>query len=252
MRISLPGNLYTAILLLNLPDDFRDNTLIQKASLVTQDLLDDKCDIAIIPSLDLIKNESLFVSSKLALSFDGPLSNAYYRFPKKEIEIKNLYLRGDISKNEILTSQIVFKELYKTDLQIVLDTEKELKEVNNYLFAGNSIFDFNWTENGISIAEQVSELINLPYVNFIFVSKSEEKITELNNRIIKLDETIIQNMDSTLAKFNYDKNINHFLKENLDSVYFEMTDNEMEGLKELYKFSYFFKFVNDIFDIKFV
>lgn len=252
MKISLPGNIFTAIFLLNLSEEFKANAAIQKASMVTQDLLDDKCDVAIIPSLDLIKNENLFVSSKLAISFDGPLANAYYKFPGHKLEIKNLFLRGDVSKNEVMASQIVFQELYKTQLQIVLDTEKNLEENNSYLFTGNSIFEFNWTETGISIAEQVSELINLPYVNFVFASKSEEKLRQLDKLIVRMDEKVINNIDTTLEKFNYENKVNSFIKRNLDSVYFEMTDNETEALKELYKFSYFFKFVDDIFDIKFV
>jgi len=252
MKILMPGNVFTAIFILNLSEEFKANASIQKASMITQDLLDDKCDVAIIPSFDLIKNENLFVSSKLAISFDGPLANAYYKFPEHKLEIKNLFLRGDVSKNEVMASQIVFQELYKTKLQIVLDTEKDIAENNSYLFAGNSIFDFNWTETGISIAEQVSELINLPYVNFIFASKSEEKLRQLNKLIESLDEKVINNIDTTLDKFDYESKVNSFIKKNLDSVYFEMTDNETEALKELYKFSYFFKFADDIFDIKFV
>lgn len=149
--------------------------------MICNELQNDASAIGLIPSLDIFKHRELYISSKLGLSFDGVLSNTYIYFQPDQLGFTNLFLRGDVSTNEIILSKILFSERYSQDVNIVLDTAEFDLDNNNYIVVGNENLDYNPIDKGISFADQVASLIDYPYVNFIWASKSEETCWSFSN-----------------------------------------------------------------------
>jgi len=247
----MPKNVFSAILKTALPQKYQIDILYQESSLICKSLEYNTSAIALIPSLELINNRNLFVSKKIALSFDGVLSNSYFYFIEGEKRFQKIYLRGDISLNEILLAKILFAEKFSAQIEITLDTNKNLEKGRDYIIAGDENFHSCDYSSAISLADEVSEMIDLPYVNFVFASQDKEVIEEFNKQIEPIDERIDNETTNIIKELTVSENVKNFIIENLGSVYFDMTDNEENAVNELIKLIFYHGIIDDIFDIKF-
>jgi hypothetical protein len=252
MKIVFPKNIFTSILLAAMPEQLKSGVTFKDAPIISQEIEKNNADLALMPSLDLIKHPDLFVSSKIALSFDGSLSNTYLYFMPNQNKFTDLYLNGDISSNEIILSKILFNEKYGSDVQIHLDTNKLEKIDKNYLLAGDINLINNRYTNAMSFADEISEMIFLPYVNYVAVSKSREALESFNKALKGMDAIIEDNISSYLVTSNLTVESRDDIEGNLNSVYFEMTNSEVDGLKELIQMPYFHGIWDDMVDLKLV
>jgi len=252
MKFIIPNNIFATLFLLSINEDKRPEVVVKESSLIASEFATSENDVGLIPSLDLIDNKDLFVSSKFGLAFEGLLSNSYIYYLNTDSEIDEILLRGDVSKNEVIFSKIFFRERYNLDPEIILDSGDNRIEKNNYLLTGNENWHDNLYEKGISFSEQTADILNLPYVNFIVASKSENSIKNFNNQIENLTKSVVSNLDDNLSKIGLANEINAFIKKELPSVYFEFTPNEIESLRELLQLAYYHQIFDDIFDIKLV
>ena len=124
MKLILPKNIFSSFLKPLLPPEYQNELMYQEFSLICKSLEYNTSAIALIPSLELVNHRNLFVSNKIALSFDGVLSNSYFYFIEGEKKFQRIYLRGDISLNEILLAKILFAEKFSSQIEITLDTNK--------------------------------------------------------------------------------------------------------------------------------
>jgi hypothetical protein len=224
----------------------------KESALLCKQLESDTSAIALIPTLELVNHRTLFVSGKLSLSFDGMLSNAYLSFHEQQKNISKLKLRGDISINEIILAKILFSERYSSEIEFALDPSKDKAGDDNYLIAGDENYNSGVYKTAISFADQIAELLDLPYVNYVFASQDKESIEKLNLLAENIDSQIEDKLSTTLSKFNFDDELRNFVRENINSVYFEMTQNEIDAVNELIKLVYYHGIIDDMFDIKFV
>lgn len=252
MKIIIPQNIYAALIAMSLPDELKKNIEVKPSALICKELENDSSAIGLIPSLDIFKHRELFISSKLGLSFDGVLSNTYIYFQPDQIAFANLFLRGDVSTNEIILSKILFSERYSQDVNIVLDTAEFDLDNNNYIVVGNENLDYNPIDKGMSFADQIASLIDYPYVNFIWASKTEGNIMELQQSLPELDKKIEDNIEKYLSKIDLQDNLYDSIVAELNSVYFEMTENEKEALVELIKLPFYRGIFDEIIELKFV
>ncbi|MFA7420297.1 MAG: MqnA/MqnD/SBP family protein [Melioribacteraceae bacterium] len=250
MKLFAPQNIYTSILESVLPDWME--VVHRPASLVVKELEKNTEALAIIPSLELIKNKTLLVSGKFGISFDGILSNSYYYFSEGERLIKKILVRGDVSINEIILAKILFEERYSSSVELVLDTADKMESGTDYIVSGDYNFTSSKYEKAISLADEVSEMLDFPYVNFVLVSKDRESLTNFEKQIESLDELIEEKLSDSLEKLEIPQSGKDFIKENYSTVYFDLTENEKDGLTELVKLAYYRGISEDIFDIKFV
>lgn len=250
MKLFAPQNIFTSILKIALPEWME--VVNRPASLVVKELEKNTQALALIPSLELINHKELLVSNKFGISFDGMLSNAYYYFSEGERIIKKILVRGDVSVNEVILAKILFAERYSSDVELVLDTSDKMESGTDYIVSG----DYNYTstkyERAISLADEVSEMLDFPYVNFILVSKDRESLTNFEKQIDSLDEIIEEKLSVNIEMLNIPQGSKDFIKENFSSVYFDLTENEKDGLNELVKLVYYRGIIEDMFDIKFV
>ena len=253
MKFVTPKNIFTSLLLTSLYNEIKLDVQFKEASLISTELESNIDLLGIIPSCDLIKHQEFFVSRKIALSFDGILSNAYFYFTHNQNKFTDLYLSGDVTSNEIILSKILFKERYSSEIQLHLGTEKINKDEKNYLVVGDKNLSGGLYSGGLSYSDELSTMIFLPYVNFVIASKSKEMVERFNS-VVKnnIDEDIENNLKDYLGKSNMEVDIQNFVSDNFNSVYYEMTESEKEGLLELLQLPYFHGIYDDIFEIKFV
>jgi hypothetical protein len=253
MKLFMPSNIYSKILISFLEKNNQHEIILKDSSLLSKELENDREAVALIPSLDLINHRELFVSGKSGISFDGTLSNSYfYLTENEERTLGKILLRGDVSLNEIILTKILFEERFSSEVEIVLDTHKVPDGSQNTLVVGDenfSLWDYN---SSISFSDQLAELLDFPYVNFIFVSSSREALAKLETTLLDIDTFFEENIDVILDGINTTEEIKLYVKENLGSVYFEMTSNEKEALNEMVKLVYYHGILDDIFEIKFI
>lgn len=255
MKIIIPQNLFSALWALTLSDERKSNLVIKNSSLVTQSLMNDEAELALIPSMDILSHKDLFVSSKFAIAFDGNISNALFLFSDNKSEIETITVRGDVSSNELILTKLLFSERFDMDIEIELDTNENgsLDVDKNYLVVGNeNYFDPEKLFNKVSFADLLAELLNFPYVNFVVASKSEESIKKFNENYTEVDSVIEDNINSYLTKLDLDPTIKAFLEENINTVYFDMTTNEEMGLTELIRLPFYHGIIKDIIEVKFI
>lgn len=252
MKLIIPNNIFATLFLLSIDENERPEVTVKESSLIVSELENDKNSIALIPSLDLIDNRDLYVSAKLGLSFKGLLSNSYLYYFDEHSEVNDVKLRGDISKNEVIISKILFRERYNLTPEFSLDTNQAMNEKSNYIITGSENWNNDLYKKGISFSEQTSDILDFPYMNFLFVSKSESSIKNFNHQFENISKSVITKLDENLTKIGLSREVNKFIMREIPSVYYDFTAEEIEGLKELLQLSYFHKIFDDIFDINFV
>lgn len=251
MNIIIPQNIYSALFALSLPDKYKDKVIIKESSLITGRLENNKNDVALIPSLDLLKHEELFVSKKLGISFNGILSNSYFYFIPEQTTFNKILLKGDLSSNDIILSKILCPELFGVEPEFAIDVNPIDFDNNNYLVVGIENEEYPVIKNGISFSEQIDGMIDLPYVNFVLASNNKESLLEIENELSGLTETIEKQIEELIGKLKLDRKMRDYLLDNLQSVYYDFTEVEIEGLTELLKLPYYHGITKDMIDIKF-
>lgn len=235
-----------------LPEDLRKDVTFREASVLSTELEAGNCDLALVPACDLLKHSHFLVSSKVAIAFDGLLSNAFFYFMPEQNRFSDIYMKGDISTNEIILSKILFKEKYSQDVQIHLETGQTDLKNKNYLMVGDVNLDHGLFNSGMSLSDEISEMLFMPYVNFVAASKESRYLEQLNQALKDTDVLIEDNLDRLLGGFNLDESSKETIKNNFNSVYFEMTNSEVEALKELLQLPYFHGITDDMVELKFV
>jgi len=253
MKIIIPNNIYSHIIAVVLEKKENVEISYKESSLISKALEEDTTAIGLIPSMDLINHKTFFVSSKAGISFDGLLSNSYfYLSESNERNLGKVFIRGDVSLNEIILTKILFKERFFAEVEINLDTHKEIDKEQNVLVVGDeNIFSWEYGK-GISFSDQIAEVLDLPYINFIFASQDNELIEHFEEIVPKIDETIEENLNDIMVNLRYDEAVKQHIQKNIGTVYFEITSNEVEAIQELFRLVYYHRVIDDMFDVKFL
>jgi len=250
-KLFVPQNIFSKILLseLNLPDDF--HIQFSDASLISQNLNEDKNSVGLIPTMDLLTFKDLFVSSEIGMSFNGLISNSYIHFKDGQESLEEIFLKGDVTSNEIILSKLLFKEFYDINVKTTLIKNETLHLGENILIVGDENYEKEIFFKGLSFAEEIIELIDSPYVNFIFACSSENVLKDFTNKY----------RDNFLAghseKYEYllkgfPQSSLDFINVNIQDIVFDFEDQDLEGIKSLLQMPYYHGILKDMIDVKFV
>ncbi len=252
MNIFLPNILYAKIFAKIIPQKYHANIKYKQASLLSKELVNENADIALIPSFDLLAHPNFFVSERYGISCDGQLScsNIYYQTESKEIKKIGLY--GDVTSNEIFLPKVLYSEKYSTPITVSLETNKPNIGKGNYIIVGDSNFNEEYFNKGMSFAEEVTELINFPYVNYVLASKDDIKLKELTDDIEHLNVDVDLILNAILSDFNIAENVKEYIRDNFFSLFFEISESERFGLEEMLKLPFYKGLVEDMVEINFV
>ncbi len=250
-RLLVPSNIYSRLFISALELDKEYNIEYYPAALIVRNILADNTTLGLIPSLDLITHKELFISSKIGISFNALLSNVYIYFKKEQQTIENIYLKGDITSNDIILSKILFKEIYNVDVIPVILKEESRIEDENILIAGDENFEKELFFTGLSFAEEMIELLDAPYVNFLIASAGDDKIKEFNLKFTDKAKSFSPN-DSADVLNQFNNRVKEFFSINLHHIVFDFEEQDIEGIKSLMELPYLNGIVKDIIDIKFI
>ena len=250
-KFYLPNNIFSQLFLSKIEDKSFFDFVFAPASLIVKNILKDKESVGLIPSMDLVTNKNLFVSSELGISFDAMLSNAYIYFREKQESIKELFLKGDVSSNEVMLSKILFKEFYEVDVKptlLISDTDN-IKD--NILIIGDENYEKGLLLKGLSFSEEIIELISAPYVNFLLAGASEESIKNFTkNHMESLSKPQTENVEKLFPTFP--QSSLDFLSVNIQHIVFNYDEQDREGIKLLLQMPYYHGLIKEMIEVKFV
>ena len=250
MKIFFPDNIFTRLLVAVIDKEESKELLFEPSSILSKKLNDDPHSAALIPTLELITNKELFVSKSVGISFEGPLSNSFIYYEPGLNEIANIKLAGDISSMEVILSKIIFKELYDSDIEIAIQTKLDAKASGNYLIAGDENFNNARFEKGISIAEEVIEIISAPFVNYVLASNDKNLIEEYSSKLLPVLDKI-EYINSSFPD-NFNLKSSEFIKENFSSVTYKLDEQDIAGINELLQLPYYHGLIKDLIEVNFV
>ncbi len=250
-KFYLPRNIFSRILISELEDKSEIDFQFVPSSLIVKNLLNEKDSVGLIPTMDLITNKDLFISSEVGISFDALLSNAYIHFKEEQETIDELFLKGDVTSNEVILSKILFKEFYDVEIKTTLLNKEVTDFKDNLLIIGDENYEKELFLNGLSFAEEIIELINAPYVNFVLASNSEETLKDFNSKykssLTKGHPDNFENLFPDFPQTSLD-----FLSVNIQHLVFDFEEQDREGIKQLLQMPYYHGMIKDITDVKFV
>lgn len=252
MNIFLPDNIFSTLLEINLPDDLKSGVKRFPSSLITRELNNSESAAALIPVTDLLSSKELHVSGKAGISFEESLCNSYIYFVSGKKDLSRIGLAGDVSSVEAILSKILFKELYGTDVEISLLSGEKKVELQNYLLVGRKNFQDELFNTGISFAEELIEILSLPFVNYVFASKSKSVIEELNSEIAGIGKKIYDSVEEKNFGEDLSKAAMEFIGANISSAVFDFNGQDIEGIDQILRLPYFHGLVKDIVEVNFV
>jgi hypothetical protein len=221
------------------------------SSLIVKRISKEKDSVGLIPTLDLLSNKELFISSEIGISFNALLSNAYIHFKEEQETIEELFLRGDVTSNEVILSKLLFKEFYDVEVKTTLLNREVSDFKENILVIGDENYEKEIFLSGLSFAEEIIELISAPYVNFVLAAVSEETLKDFN---LKLRDSLAKghadNFDNLFPGFP--QTSLNFISVNIQHLVFDFDEQDLEGIKQLLQMPYYHGMIKEMIDVKFV
>ncbi len=250
--IALPKSIFSNILINSLDKSLKNEFLITDVNKIAEMVDSEFMDVGLIPLYGLIKYPDLFVSKNVGLTFDAGLSYSYLYYKMGENCLSNIYLYGDVTVNEVILSKILFSEKFDVEIEVSLSQEQPQIGTQNYIIAGDANFKTEYLSKAFSFAEEICDLIKLPYTNFVFVAKEKEKIQYVNKILEKIDYLVDDYLDNFSSELTQEKYVQNFIRENQTGLFFTMTEAEEAGINVLLKLPYYHGIVDDIVEAKFV
>jgi hypothetical protein len=250
-KLILPQNLFAKIFVSELLNS--ENLQIEYApsALISKHIIQEDNSIGLIPTMDVLSFKDIFISSDLGLSFNALLSNSYLHFKEGQETIEEIFLKGDVSSNDIILSQILFKEFYDVEIKSTLIKDKLVSNNQNILIVGDENFESELFLNGLSFSEEIIELISAPYVNFVLASSSESLLRNFtHSHKANFSSGHPKKIETLLT--GYPETSLDFISVNIQHVVYDLEEQDIEGIKTLLQLPYFHGIVKDMVDIKFV
>jgi len=250
-KIFLPQNIFAQIFQSEIENSSQLDIQFIPSSLIAKSILEESNSLGLIPTMDLISNKDLFISSKIGISFDALLSNTYIHFRENQKDISELLLKGDITTNEVILCKILFKEFYEVDIKTILMSREVENSEHNMLIVGDENYGKELFLKGLSFSEEIIELINAPYVNFVLASASEDQLKEFNTNFISgFQKGHSEKFKSLFPKFS--KTTLDFLSVNIQHLVFDFDEQDIEGIKQLLQLPYYDGMIKEMVEVKFV
>jgi len=250
--IYFPNNIFTQAIILNLPEQRKKEIKLSSSSLLVKKIVDNNENVGLVPTTDLINHKELFVSNKFGISFEGALCNNYIYFKQKENIVNELNLFGDVSSIEVIIGKILFKEMYNSDVKIKLIADNFREANKNLIVIGDKNFESESYKSGISLAEEIADLLTLPFVNYILVSNSEEKLKQVEGELVSSAKNIYNTFGKIEPLKKYTEETRNYILSNLSSLTFQLEEQDLEGIQNLLQLPYYHGVMDDMIEIKFL
>jgi hypothetical protein len=252
MKIFFPQNIFTELINSSVNENVASLINFLPSSLITSEVLKNSDSIGLIPTMDLIRHKDLFVSKSFGISFEESLCNSYFYFCTHGNDIKELSLVGDVSSNEAIGGKLILKELYGVDVQVNLLTENRNSDEINILSVGDINFNDDKFMTGISFAEEMIEVLSLPYVNFVLVSTGQGTLEDFHSSIKDIQLKIYNQAESESFGNQLSAKSKEKIKENISSFICKLDEQDRDGIDQLLRLAFYHKITSEIIEVKFV
>lgn len=237
-----------------MPEAERQRIIFLPSAQLTAALIRDKNAIGLIPTLDLIKHEELFISKLGGISFESELCNSYFYYAAggDQKKITEVSLAGDVSSNEVILCKILFVELYDQQVKISLQSSNEITIETPLLVVGDNNFVNEKCLTGVSFADEVIEILSAPFVNFVFASLDKKSLEEFNTVFTALIPKYYESVLPFIASLDYTDELRNKIKQEFSSFVFEFDSMDLDGIAQLIRLPYYHGMIKEMVDIKFV
>ena len=250
-KFYLPQNIFSRIFLSEIKNKSNFEIDFTPSSLIAKKILDSNESVGLIPTMDLISNKELFISSEIGVSFNALISNSYIHFKEEQESIDELFLKGDVTSNEVILCKILFKEFYEVDIKTTLLQIESNELTKNILLVGDENYEKELFLKGLSFSEEIIELISAPYVNYVIAGSSEEILKNFV-RVNKDDFKTGHSTDFTTLFPTLPQTSLDFLSVNIQHLIFDFDEQDIEGIRQLLQLPYFHGMIKEMIDVKFV
>lgn len=249
-KLFVPGNFFSKLFLNELKPAEDVEVNISPASLIARNLSEYENSLGLIPTLDLLTSKELYISSRIGVSFNALLSNAYLYFSEEQDSIKEIALAGDVTSNEIILSKVLFRELYDLNVTPKLLTQ-DLDESDNLILVGDRNYQDEIFLKGLSFSEEIIELLNAPYINFVLAGYSEDALKSFVN---KYENSFIRGHEEDLSGLltGFTQLSKDFINVNIQHIVFDFENQDLEGIKNILQMPYYYGIIKEMIEIKFV
>lgn len=252
MNIYFPNNIFTRLITASLPGRLAEGVKYLPGAMVTGEILKDESSVGLIPTFDLIKHKELFVSRTFGISFESHLCNSYLYFPSRGKNIENIYLAGDVTSNEAVGAKLILKELYSSEVELNLLNDINESEGKNVLLVGDDNFSGGKFAAGLSFAEEITEVLSLPYVNYLLVSADRSLLEKLHPSVDDVQARIYDIAEEDHFEVRFPETVREKIRGGLSSFICKLDDQDLEGIEQLLRLPFFHEIIQDIIEVNFV
>lgn len=252
MKILFPQNIFSNLIADSLSAQIKENIQYLPSALLTSELIKFEDSVGLIPTTDIIKHNELFISKKYGLTFEGSLCNSYFYFNNSDRQLKEISLFGDVSSVEVILSKILFRELYDAEVEVKILTDESKIKNQNLLMVGDNNYVQNRYEKGISFAEEITEALSLPFVNYVFASAKKSSIELMNEELNGKSSIIYSNVENSKFGSNLAGEIKNYIIDNISSFVMDFDEQDIEGINQTIRGPYFYGMVKDIVEVNYV
>ena len=252
MIIFFPKNIFTELIKSSFNERVASQISFLPSSLITSKVLKNPDSIGLIPTMDLIRHKDLFISKSFGISFEESLCNSYLYFHTHGKDIKEISLAGDVSSNEAIGGKLILKELYGVDVQVNLLAGNQNRSEKNILSSGDINFNDDMFLTGISFAEEIIEILSLPYVNFVLASNNQVVLEDFHNPITDIQTKIYGKVEEE----NFGKHLSvkskEKIRESISSFVCNLGEQDMDGIDQLLRLAFYHEIISEIIEVKYV
>ncbi len=252
MNIFFPQNIFSRLIADNLPEHLKSNVKFLPSSVITSEVKKFDNSLGLIPTIDIIRNNELYVSRSFGVSFEGSLCNSYLYYNALQRDVKKLCLYGDVSSVEAVLGKILFKELYNTEVEVQILTGELKSDELSVLVAGDINFVNQKYLSGISFAEEIIETLSLPFVNYIFASKDKSIVENLNEQLQGISNLIYSEVEEFKFGEGFTEETKDYIMNNISSLVLDFDNQDLEGINQLIQLPYYHGLINDIVEVKYI
>ncbi|PIW98810.1 MAG: hypothetical protein COZ80_08615 [Ignavibacteria bacterium CG_4_8_14_3_um_filter_37_9] len=254
MKYIFPDNLFSRFYAFSFSEEEKKRISFLPSAQITAALLNEKDAIGLIPTLDLLTHEQLFVSKLGGVSFESEFCNSYLYFPTNidQKKVTEVALSGDVSSLEAILCKILFAELYDQQVKMSLQTSSEIESDMPLLLVGDTNFVNERCLTGISFADGAIEILSAPFVNFVFAGKEKETVIAFNNNFASLIPMLYKSILPFIASLNLTSELKDKIREEFSSFVFEFDSMDIDGIAQLTRLPYYHVMIKEMIEIKFV
>ena len=254
MKYLFPDNLFSRFFAFSFSEAEKKQIVFLPSAQITSTLLKEENAIGLIPTLDLLTHEGLFISKLGGISFESELCNSYFYFPANsdQNKVTEITLSGDVSSIEAILSKILFAELYDQQVKISLNQSQGKENETPSLCIGDVNFVDGKCLNGISFSDGAIEILSAPFVNFVFAGKDKESVAEFNNLFTTILPKFYESILPYLASLSLSDELKSKVREEFSSFVFEFDTMDLDGIAQLTRLPYYHGMIKEMIEIKFV